>query len=404
MSLEQTLFLKMGNKLIFKEPLKAIKYAIEQNNNMNEKYNVYKPNYNQQSNYNNQNQYSNNSNNNKRKMNYQNMDIIPKFIEDENINEKYKELANKLNDKKGKLNLFINSYFSEGDDNFMDSIQEVEMEMTRYKAITEENKNKDFEGFKNLVGFINENRTNSNLKDLQNINLNDYQNMNFEMKKTVLSGIFENRETFSKKLNLNAHQVQTHTRSNSNLNMRNNYNINNNYNIYNNNIYSNNNYNNEKNYNHYNSNNYNNMNNYNNNNNNNYNINNLQKRTAITKDQIDLFKIFVGNTNIPDNHAISYFDKQNPKVKDAAEKYFKNVYNEDYFTFQFIYKNRGTKIHKFRFSDEVEKLFLAAQDDYASVMKPRLYLDNKKEIVRDKKIKCLGALNIANNSSITVWY
>ena len=181
MNIEQMLFLKMGNKLIFKEPLKGIKYAIEQNQNMNEKYNVYKPAYNQQSNvnnYNNQNQYQN-----KRKMNFQNMDVIPKFIQNDNIQEQYKDLANKLNDKKGKLNIFINSYFSEGDDNFINSIQEVEMEMARYKAITEENKEKDFVGFKNLVGFINENRTNSNLKELQNISLNDYKNMNFEMKK-----------------------------------------------------------------------------------------------------------------------------------------------------------------------------------------------------------------------------
>ena len=377
MNLEQTLFLKMGNKLIFKEPLQGIKYAIEQNKNMNEKFNVYKPNYNQQSNYSNQNQFSNVTN--KRKMNYQNMDIIPKFIEDENIQEKYKDLANRLNDKKGKLNIFINSYFSEGDDNFMNSIQEVEMEMNRYKAITEENKDKDLEGFQNLLGFINENRTNSNLKELQNISLNDYRKMNYEMKRTVLSGIFENRELFSKKLNLNAHQV--HARQNSNIGNKN-YNNNN----YNNN-YNNNNYNND----------YNNMNNYNN-----YNYNIMQNRTAITKEQVELFKIFVGNNNIPDNHAVSYFDKFNPKVKDAAEKYFKNVYKENYLTFIYIYKNRGTKVHKFRFSDEVDKLFLAAQDDYVSVMKPRLYLDNMKEIIRDKKIKCIGALNIANNSNITV--
>lgn len=375
MNIEQMLFLKMGNKLIFKEPLKGIKYAIEQNKNMNEKYNVYKPAYNQQSNvnnYNNQNQYQN-----KRKMNFQNMDVIPKFIQNDNIQEQYKDLANKLNDKKGKLNIFINSYFSEGDDNFINSIQEVEMEMARYKAITEENKEKDFVGFKNLVGFINENRTNSNLKELQNISLNDYKNMNFEMKKTVLSGIFENRETFAKKFNLNA--AQTHSSMNSKLS--------------NNNINYNDNYNN---------NNYNNMSNYGKNNNN-YNYNIIQNRTAITKEQVELFKIFVGNNSIPDNHAVSYFDKFNPKVKDAAENYFKNVYREDYLTFRYVYKNRGSKIHKFRFSDDVDNLFLAAQDDYLSVVKPRLFMDNNKEIVRDKKIKCIGALNIANNSNISVW-
>ena len=138
-------------------------------------------------------------------------------------------------------------------------------------------------------------------------------------------------------------------------------------------------------------------------NNNNYNYNIIQNRTAITKEQVELFKIFVGNNSIPDNHAVSYFDKFNPKVKDAAENYFKNVYREDYLTFRYVYKNRGSKIHKFRFSDDVDNLFLAAQDDYLSVVKPRLFMDNNKEIVRDKKIKCIGALNIANNSNISVW-
>ena len=91
-------------------------------------------------------------------------------------------------------------------------------------------------------------------------------------------------------------------------------------------------------------------------------------------------------------------------MKDAAENYFKNVYREDYLTFRYVYKNRGSKIHKFRFSDDVDNLFLAAQDDYLSVVKPRLFMDNNKEIVRDKKIKCIGALNIANNSNISVWW
>ena len=51
----------MGNKLIFKEPLKGIKYAVEQyqnpNSNIkrNDPYDIYKPNYNQQSNVNNNN-------------------------------------------------------------------------------------------------------------------------------------------------------------------------------------------------------------------------------------------------------------------------------------------------------------------------------------------------------------
>ena len=89
-NLDKMLYLKMGNKLIFKEPLKGMKYAVEnyqnQNSNMNNRYNIYKPGYNQQSNAPNPNNSSNKypMNNNNRKINLQNMDVIPKFIYYEN--------------------------------------------------------------------------------------------------------------------------------------------------------------------------------------------------------------------------------------------------------------------------------------------------------------------------------
>ena len=153
----------------------------------------------------------------------------------------------------------------------------------------------------------------------------------------------------------------------------------------------------------YNINNGNNINNYNNNNNyNNYNMM-LQNKYNITQEQIDLFKIFVNNPKIPNNHVESYFNKSNPKVMDAAENYFKNIYKTDYLTFTYKYNNKGSKIHKFRFSGNIDALFLAAQEDYLSVNNPRLILDNGKEIAKDKKIKCIGALNLENNSIINVW-
>ena len=123
----------------------------------------------------------------------------------------------------------------------------------------------------------------------------------------------------------------------------------------------------------------------------------------ITQEQIDLFKIVINNPKIPNNHAQSYFNKSNPKVMDAAEKYFKNIYGLDYITLNYKYNNKGSKIHKFRFSGNVDALFLAAQEDYIAITKPRLFLANGNEILKDKKIKCIGALNLENNSTISVW-
>ena len=385
-NLDKMLYLKMGNKLIFKEPLKGIKYAVEQYKNpnsqinKNDRYDIYKPNYNQQSNVNNMNKGN-------RKRSFQNMDVIPKFIAFENSQEINKELAYKLLDKKTKLNTFINAYVSGEQSDFNKEIMDIELEMDKYKSIMEQQKNKDFEGYKDLISFMNKNKTNSNLNALQNISLNDYRNMNFDIKKRILSGIFENRESLSKRLNINVTSNQMPRRINSlNFKNPNNMNFNNN----DNNNYENN--------------------NYINNINNNYNINDysnynmmMKNELSITQEQIDLFKIFINNPKIPNNHVESYFNKTNPKVIDAAEKYFKNIYKAEYITLTYKYNNRGSKVHKFRFSGNIDALFLAAQEDYLSIIKPRLFIENGKEIVKDKRIKCIGALNLENNSTINVW-
>ena len=315
------------------------------------------------------------------------MDIIPKFIAFENSQEVNKELANKLVEKKAKLNTFINAYISGEESDFTKSIMDIELEMDKYKSIMEQQKDKDFEGFKDLLAYINNNKTNENLKAFQSMSLNDYKNMNYDIKKRVLSGIFENRESLSKKLNVNISSNPATKRANS-ITYKNPNKMNNNYN---NNNYENNNYNNNNKNNVYDINNYNNYNNM------------MKNNIPISQEQIDLFKIFVNNPKIPNNHVESYFNRTNPKVMEAAENYFKNIYKADYITLTYKYNNRGSKIHKFRFSGNIDALFLAAQEDYASVIKPRLFLDTNREIIKDKKIKCIGALNLENNSTINVW-
>ena len=131
---------------------------------------------------------------------------------------------------------------------------------------------------------------------------------------------------------------------------------------------------------------------------------NNMMNSQITQEQIDIFKILVNNPQMQNNHVITYFNKFNPKVKEAAENYFKNIYRLDYITLNYKYKNKEGKVHKFRFSGEVDALFAAAQGDYIIVNQPRLFLENGKEILKNKKVKCIGALNLENNANIHVWY
>jgi hypothetical protein len=200
----------------------------------------------------------------------------------------------------------------------------------------------------------------------QNISLNEYRNMNYDTKKNILAGIYENRQLISHKLNLK--YIDNERNKMTNI-------------MYKNNAKEN-------------------INMKNNNNN-----NRVSNKKNITQEQIKLFKIFIGNPNIVDEHVISYFDISNPQVIIAAEKYFKNVYGCDCLTLYYYYPSKrqsGARMHKFKFTSDITQLFMSAQDDYFSIVNPRLYLENGKEIINDKRRKCIGALNLLNNSKIKV--
>ena len=357
MNLSQYVTLKMGNKFIFKEPLQTLK-STGNNNYMNS--NIQKKNYYSPNNY-------NNNQGNLKKKNYQGMDIIPKFIANENMQEINKELLDRLLKKKAVFNKMMNSYFSEGDIYFSNSIQEIEMEMNNERLNSESLKNRDYEGFIDLLSFINSNRTNPKLTTMQNISLDEYKNMNNEMKKAILGGIYENKPLFEQKLKLKYANIKNNGGGGFGQNP---YIIN--------------------------------MNNPRPRVNSNPKL--IKQKNIVTKEQIDLFKIFIGNQNISNNEALSYFDLGNPKVIIAADRYFKKQYGTDGLTFQFIYpfQKIGTKVHRFRFITEISELFMTVHGDYLSMKNPRLYMENGREIKDDKRIKCIGALGMQNNSKIKV--
>ena len=421
-NLSQFIILKMGSKYVFREPLQTIKsfgknnYSNNMNNNNNNSY--YSP-------PNSQNYSSINKSNQKR--NYKTLDIMPKFLANKNLEETNFQILDKITHKKQILKNLKITYFNENDQDFKNEIEEVEMEIDKQKDIFENVKNRDFEGFMDLLSFINSNRTNSNLTDMQNMKIDDYKNMRQETKNQILGGIFENRHLFGKKLDLD-YSINNNNYNNNNRN--NNYNNNNRNNNYNNNNRNNNYINNNNNNNNYNNNKKNN-NNYNYNYNNNpYMVNNINtgklmrsntnynkqyntynqpqsNNNLMTQDQIDLFKRFVGNQKISNEEVLSYLDKFNPKVMVAAERYFKRIYGAETLTLQYFYPtvpNMGTRIHRFKFTSELSDLFMAAHEDYSSFSTTKLYLENGKEIKEDKRIKCIGALGLLNNAKIKVLF
>jgi len=283
-NLSQFIILKMGNKFIFKESLQS-------------------------------------------GQNCSDIDIIPIFLSNQK-KESNEEIIDRIDHKRNILSKMKASYFSIKEDFFTSSIQEVESEMNRYKHNLENIKNNDYNLFQYLLSIINNNRTNPKLVSMRNISLSDYKNMNFETKKIIFDGIYQNRHVFAQKL------------LSPNVNV----------------------------------------------------------------EQINLFKTFIGNPNISDKIAESYFNLFNPKVKLAAYKYFKNLYKLDYLTLYYYYpaKNDGPKMHRFNFVNNISDLFMAAQNDYLSMMNPRLILENGKEIMNNNRYKCIGALYLSNNTKIKI--
>ncbi len=339
MSINQFIFLKMGKKILFKENLLTLKNSdIRAPQSCPPGIKI-------------------------RKLE---LDIIPKFIANENMQELNNELMDRLLKKKNIFNKMMNSYFSQNEVSFTNSIQEVENEMNRCKDIMENNKNKDFEGFMNLLSFINGNKTNMKLTAMQNITLNDYKNMNYDTRKIIYGGIYENRPFISQKLNLkygiDINKIEHDDKKVIPIKPKPNPNP--------------------------------------------KPVRPSIKKKLVSQEQINLFKISVGNPRITDEHVISYFDVSNPNVIMAVNNYFKNIYGVDCLTLHYYYPSKGpngVRTHRFRFTAEIKDLFMSAQDDYISVMNPRLYLENGKEIINDKKkYKCIGALNLSNNSKIKV--
>ena len=384
-NLSDYITLKMGKKFIFKEPLQALRFSGNNNymNNMNS--NV------RRNSYYSKNNNSNNSSYNNQKRNYEGMDIIPKFIANENMKEINNELLDKLLKKKIIFNKMMNTYFSGSEEFFSNSIQEVENEINKEIEVSTSAENKDFEGFMDLLSFINSNRTNPNLTAMQKISLDEYRVMSKDKKNQILGGIFENRQLFSQKLNL---KFNANNFNNTFKNNKTNYNFNENPYLVGNQIRGSgknmiNRNNNNRNYNTYNKN------------------QGLPRNSPISQDQIDLFKIFIGNQKISNQEVLSYLDMINPKVMVAAERYFKKKYGTDTLILQYYYptiQNIGVRTHRLRFTSELSELFMAAHQDYATLCDPKLYLENGREIINDKKIKCIGALGLPNNAKIKVLF
>ena len=293
-----------------------------------------------------------------------NKDVIPKFILDkENLeNNSEKRMINEMRlFKKIESGYFIDEYKS----SFGEEISKIEYEINNLQQSVEKKQLNDYIKFKEMISKIN----------LKEININKYKNLSNDSKKEILNLIKSNKKLYSNILCLNKNNID---KINGNLtlfkeNIINKIHINNNNNLKRNKT--------EPNKIGYNK------------------INGINK---IKEEYLENFKNFIGNFKLSDRIIISYFDINHPNIKVAAKKYFQSKYGVDEITLIYIYKeNQNDKIyHKFELVSEVNELFLAAKTE--NISNPKLYLKTGKEIINNRKIKCIGALNLDNNSIIFI--
>ena len=286
-----------------------------------------------------------------------NKDVIPKFILDkENLeNNSEKRMINEMRlFKKIESGYFIDEYKP----NFREEISKIEYEINNLQHNIEKNQLNDYIKFKEMISKLN----------LKEININKYKNLSNAPKKEILNLIKSNKKLYSNILCLNKNNID---KINGNLTLFKE-------NIINKIIKRNKTEPNKIGYNK---------------------INGINK---IKEEYLENFKNFIGNFKLSDRIIISYFDINHPNIKVAAKKYFQSKYGVDEITLIYIYKeNQNDKIyHKFELVSEVNELFLAAKTE--NINNPKLYLKTGKEIINNRKIKCIGALNLDNNSIIFI--
>ena len=339
MNSKQMIILKLGNKIIFQHPISQLNNLQKKNTITNKK------------------------------------PLINNVILKINFDNNNKEIEKKIINEEKLLKKMMNGYFNKEKPNFMNEILKEENQITNLQKSVEKFELNDNMKFQEMISILNNNNK-------ENIKLNNKNKTN-DKKKEILSLISSNKKFFSKKLCLNKNNFD---KINQNLVLFKENNNNNRNNI--NNIKSN------------------------ESNDNSEQVNTkikieknktiYRKINKIKEEYIKSFKTFIGNDKLSDRIIISYFDINHPNVKIAAQKYFISKYGLDEITLIYIYQtNPNDKFcHKFKLISEINELFIKAKNE--KNINPRLYMKSGKEIKINSKIKCIGALNLDNNSIIKI--
>lgn len=285
-------------------------------------------------------------------INYINNDVIPLFMLD--INKTNEEYEKRFINEERLLRKMMKGFFPWGKNNYINEISKEEEQINNLEKLIQKNKLNDDNKLKDIIGVLNQENDN---------------------KKEILNKISNNKKKFSEILGLNKNNIalinghlsfikeKVAKEADKENNNNNNY--------------------------------------INNRNKTEPNKNSYKKINIIKEEYIEAFKNFIGNSKLSNRIIISYFDINHPNIKIAAQKYFKSKYGTDEITLIYIYKKSSeTFYHKFKYISEINELFIKAKKE--NYENPKLFLKSGKEIKNNRKIKCVGALNLNNNTIINI--
>ncbi len=124
--------------------------------------------------------------------------------------------------------------------------------------------------------------------------------------------------------------------------------------------------------------------------------------------KFELFRLMTNNPKLSNKEISNYLNKSCINVTKAVEKYYQHLYKTDNLILTFFYpeiteSEKKYITHNFNFTSPISLLFDVAIVDFTHAMNVKLFTYNQIEInEKEKRIKCIGGLNLENNSVIVV--
>ena len=164
--------LKLGQRVIFQHPLSQLKQItstfIKENN----------------------------------KRNFKKLDVLPKFIANQQMNEMNQDLSIRLMNKKKILFKINNIYFSKHHPDFSENLKNIENQMNSMDESLNKRSVNDFKKFEQMISIINKNKTNDKMNLIQKMSVKDYTKMSSETKEDILNCISLNKKEFAQQIGL----------------------------------------------------------------------------------------------------------------------------------------------------------------------------------------------------------